>query len=64
MEFLYISTRATIYFMNTENYEQTTSIAHNSRHPVDYLTPNLQIQVDFLMCKPVGMSCWGPQTVV
>ena len=49
------------HFMNTESYEQT----HISREvlggAVDYLTPNLQLQVEFYEGKPIGIEL--PATV-
>ena len=60
MEYLY-NDGDSYYFMNTENYEQT----HLSRDilgaAVDYLIPNLQIQVEFFDGKAVGIEL--PQTV-
>ena len=60
MEFLY-SDGDDFHFMNTESYEQT----HISREvlggAVDYLTPNLQLQVEFYEGKPIGIEL--PATV-
>jgi elongation factor P len=49
------------YFMNTENYEQTHLNRDTLGDSVDYLTPNLQIQVEFFDGKAVGIEL--PQTV-
>src|ERR1700724_1815211 len=48
-------------FMNTENYEQTHLSKDTLGDSVDYLTPNLQIKVEFYDGKPVGIEL--PQTV-
>jgi elongation factor P len=60
MEFLY-SDGDDYYFMNTENYEQTHLNRDTLGDSVDYLTPNLQIQVEFFDGKAVGIEL--PQTV-
>jgi elongation factor P len=49
------------YFMNTENYEQTSLHKDVLGDAVDYLTSNLQIKVEFFDGKPVGIEL--PQTV-
>jgi len=61
MEFLY-SDGDDYYFMNTENYEQTHLTRDTLGDAVDYLTPNLQIKVEFFDGKAVGIEL--PQTVV
>jgi elongation factor P len=48
-------------FMNTENYEQLHLGKDVLGDAVDYLTPNLQISVEFYNDKPVGVDL--PQTV-
>jgi elongation factor P len=48
-------------FMNTENYEQLYLGKDVLGDAVDYLTPNLQISVEFYDDKPVGVEL--PQTV-
>jgi elongation factor P len=60
MEFLYSDGDA-YYFMNTENYEQIHLDKSILGGAVDYLTPNLEIQVEFFDGKPVGIEL--PQTV-
>src|SRR5438309_7982260 len=49
------------YFMNTENYEQTHLRRDVLGDAVDYLIPNLQIEVEFFDGKPVGVEL--PQTI-
>ena len=48
-------------FMNIENYEQLYLGKDVLGDAVDYLTPNLQIKVEFFDGKPVGVEL--PQTV-
>ena len=60
MEFLY-SDGDDYYFMNTENYEQTHLTRDMLGDAVEYLTPNLQIKVEFFDGKAVGIEL--PQTV-
>jgi len=60
MEFLYSDGDA-YYFMNTDNYEQIHLDKSILGEAVDYLTPNLEIQVEFFDGKPVGIEL--PQTV-
>ena len=60
MEFLY-QDGDDFYFMNTENYEQTHLRRDTLGDSVDYLTPNLQIKVEFYDGKAVGIEL--PQTV-
>jgi elongation factor P len=60
MEYLYNDGDA-YYFMNTENYEQIHLTKDILGDAVDYLTPNLQIQVEFFDGKAVGIEL--PQTV-
>jgi elongation factor P len=61
MEYLYNDGDA-YYFMNTENYEQTHLTRDTLGDAVDYLTPNLEIKVEFFDGKAVGIEL--PQTVV
>lgn len=60
MEYLYNDGDA-YYFMNTENYEQIPLTRDTLGDAVDYLTPNLQIKVEFFDGKAVGVEL--PQTV-
>jgi elongation factor P len=60
MEYLYNDGDA-YYFMNTENYEQIHLNKDILGDAVDYLTPNLQIKVEFFDGKAVGIEL--PQTV-
>jgi len=60
MEFLY-KDGDQYCFMNTENYEQTHLTHDVLGDAVDYLTANLQVQVEFFDGKPVGLEL--PQTV-
>jgi elongation factor P len=60
MEYLYNDGDA-YYFMNTENYEQIHLNRDILGEAVDYLTPNLQIKVEFFDGKAVGIEL--PQTV-
>jgi elongation factor P len=60
MEFLY-SDGDDFYFMNTESYEQTHLKRDTLGDAVEFLTPNLQIKVEFYDNKPVGIEL--PQTV-
>jgi len=59
MEYLYQD--GSHVFMNTENYEQLHLGKDVLGDAVDYLTPNLQISVEFFDDKPVGVEL--PQTV-
>ena len=61
MDFLY-NDGDDYYFMNTENFEQTHLTRDTLGDAVDYLTPNLQIKVEFFDGKAVGIEL--PQTVV
>ena len=61
MEFLYAEGDDDFYFMNMENYEQTHLKRDTLGDAVEYLTPNLQITVEFFDGKPVGIEL--PQTV-
>ena len=61
MEYLYDDGEY-FYFMNTENYEQTHLTRDTLGDAVDYLTPNLQIKVEFFDGKAVGIEL--PQTVI
>ncbi len=60
MEFLY-NDGDSYYFMDTQNYEQTHLTREILGDAVDYLIPNLQIQVEFFDGKAVGIEL--PQTV-
>jgi elongation factor P len=60
MEYLYAD-GDDFYFMNTENFEQIHLRREMLGEAVDYLTPNLQIKVEFFDGKPVGVEL--PQTV-
>jgi elongation factor P len=60
MEYLY-QDGDTYCFMNTENYEQVHLNRDVLGDSVDYLTPNLQIRVEFYDGKAVGIEL--PQTV-
>jgi elongation factor P len=60
MEYLY-QDGDDYYFMNTENYEQLHLNKGTLGDSVDYLTPNLQIKVEFFDGKAVGIEL--PQTV-
>ena len=61
MEFLY-QDGDDFYFMNTENYEQLNLKRDILGDAVEYLTPNLQIRVEFYDNKPVGIEL--AQTVI
>ncbi|MHB1022631.1 MAG: elongation factor P [Acidobacteriaceae bacterium] len=60
MEFLY-NDGDDYYFMNMENYEQTHLKRDTLGDAVDYLIPNLEIQVSFHDGLPVGIEL--PQVV-
>ena len=60
MEYLYTD-GDNYYFMNTDNYEQTYLGKDILGDAVDYLIPNLQIDVEFFDGKAVGVEL--PQTV-
>jgi elongation factor P len=60
MEYLY-NDGDDYYFMNTENYEQTHLTRDTLGDSAEYLTPNLQIKVEFYDGKAVGIEL--PQTV-
>ena len=60
MEFLY-GDGDNYHFMNTENYEQIALSAEVLGDAVDYLTPNMQIHIEFFDGKAVGVEL--PQTV-
>lgn len=55
MEYLY-NEGDNFYFMNTETYDQTYLSREVLGEAVDYLIPNLQIQVEFYEGKPVGIE--------
>jgi elongation factor P len=60
MEYLY-NDGDDYYFMDTQTYEQTPLKHEMLGDAVEYLTPNLQITVEFFDGKPVGVEL--PQTV-
>jgi elongation factor P len=60
MEYLY-QDGDNFVFMNTETYDQLHLGKDILGDAVDYLTPNLQIKVEFFDGKPVGVEL--PQTV-
>jgi elongation factor P len=60
MEYLY-NDGDSYYFMNIENYEQTHLSKEILGDAVEYLIPNLQIQVEFFDGKAVGVEL--PQIV-
>ncbi len=60
MEYLY-QDGDDYYFMNMENYEQLHLNSDVLGGAVEYLIPNLQIEVSFYDGKPVGIEL--PQTV-
>jgi elongation factor P len=60
MEYLYSDGDA-YHFMNTENYEQIHLTRDVLGDAVEYLTPNLQIKVEFHEGKPIGVEL--PATV-
>ena len=60
MEFLY-NDGDDYYFMDTTTYEQTNLKHDTLGDAVEYLTPNLQITVEFFDGKAVGIEL--PQTV-
>jgi len=60
MEFLYAD-GDDFYFMDVQNYEQTPLKRDTLGDAVEYLTPNLQITVEFFDGKAVGIEL--PQTV-
>ncbi|HVJ05142.1 MAG TPA: elongation factor P [Candidatus Saccharimonadales bacterium] len=60
MEYLY-NDGDNYFFMDIESYEQTALNRDVLGDAVDYLTPNLQVTVEFFDEKPVGVDL--PQTV-
>jgi elongation factor P len=60
MEFLY-NDGDTYYFMDIDTFEQTPLMRDTLGDAVEYLTPNLQITVEFFDGKAVGIDL--PQTV-
>lgn len=60
MEYLYKDSQF-YYFMNTETYEQTQMTRETLGDAVDYLLPNMKINVEFYEEKPVGIEL--PATV-
>jgi elongation factor P len=60
MEYLY-NDGDTFHFMDINTYEQTALNHDTLGDAVEYLTPNLQITVEFFDGKPVGIDL--PQTV-
>ena len=61
MEFLY-NDADDYYFMDVQTYEQTNLTRDTLGDAVEYLTPNLQIKVEFFDGKAVGIEL--PQTVI
>jgi len=60
MEFLY-EADGRYHFMNTQNYEQIELDAEALGDGVNYLTPNLAVQVEFFEGRPMGVTL--PRTV-
>ena len=58
MEFLYAD-GDDYYFMNPEDYEQTVLKGSTLGDAVEYLTPNLQIEVSYFDGNPVGIELPG-----
>jgi elongation factor P len=58
MEFLY-SDGDDYYFMNPKDYEQTILKGLTLGDAVEYLTPNLQIEVSYFDGQPVGIELPG-----
>jgi elongation factor P len=55
MDFLYAD-GDDYYFMNPENFEQTVLNASTLGESVQYLIPNLQIEVSYYEGQPVGID--------
>lgn len=55
MEYLY-EADGLFHFMNTETYDQITLSRDDLGTAVDYLIPNLRIQVEFYEGNPIGVS--------
>lgn len=60
MEFLYESD-GFYHFMNTETFEQISLDQESLGDAVQYLTPNLKVQVEFYEGRPIGVTL--PKTV-
>jgi elongation factor P len=60
MEFLYAESDD-FHFMNTETFEQISLGADMLGPAVEYLLPNLRVQVDFYEGQPIGVTL--PKTV-
>ncbi|MBV8207136.1 MAG: elongation factor P [Acidobacteria bacterium] len=60
MEYLY-NDGSDYYFMNTESYEQIHMSSEVLGGAVDYLIPNIKLNVEFYEGKPIGIEL--PQTV-
>ena len=60
MEFLY-NDGDDYYFMNTENYEQITIPKELIEDVVGFLTPNLEVEVEFYETTPLNVTL--PKTV-
>jgi len=60
MEFLY-SEGDDFHFMNTESFEQISLDREMLGDAVNYLLPNLRVQVDFYEGRPIGVTL--PKTV-
>ena len=55
MEYLYESD-GVFHFMNTETYDQTTLTGDDLGDAVNYLVPNLRLQIDLYEGAPIGVS--------
>lgn len=55
MEYLYEGD-GLFHFMNTETYDQITLSRDDLGSAVDYLVPNVRIQVEFYEGSPIGVS--------
>ena len=60
LEYLY-DAAGTYHFMNTENYEQITIPKELIEDVVGFLTPNLEVEVEFYETTPLNVSL--PKTV-
>lgn len=55
MEYLY-EADGLYHFMNTDTYEQITLRRDDLGNAIDYLIPNVRIQVEFYEGNPIGVS--------
>jgi elongation factor P len=55
MEYLYESD-GVFHFMNTETYDQSTLTGDDLGDAVNYLVPNLRLQVDLYEGRPIGVT--------